>query len=81
VHARETDKIQDVGNTLADLIFRHLLGLERERDILLHGHMRPDRVGLENHAKVSLVGRKPEALVGDNYGFFAKVDGPGVGDL
>jgi hypothetical protein len=29
--------------------------LERERDVFEHGHVRPDRIGLENHADAALV--------------------------
>ena len=30
---------------------------ERERDVLEHAHVRPDRVGLEDHPDVACVGR------------------------
>src|SRR6185312_16201633 len=38
------------------------LDLEREADILDDAHMRPDRVGLEDHADAPAIGRNADAL-------------------
>ena len=46
---------------LADVALLELADLEREGDVLEHVHVRPDRVGLEHHAEVALVGRDEDA--------------------
>jgi hypothetical protein len=53
-----------VGAALA-LLGAHFLHLESVRDVLLHGHVRPDRVALENHPHVAPLGRNDCARGGD----------------
>src|SRR5262249_4188745 len=64
----ESGKV-DEGERLSDAIFDfgavrlRLLVAQRKGDVLEHGHMRPDRIGLEHHTNVAVVRRDPGAVV------------------
>ena len=49
----------------ADLVLRHPPHLEAEGHVLGHRHVRPDRVALEDHRHVALLGRQRGARRGD----------------
>src|SRR5258705_504743 len=59
IHPDELERAVDLRLHLGgrDLLLR----LQRERDVLLDGHVRPDGVALEHHANVPLVGRQRDA--------------------
>src|SRR6266545_4073371 len=46
------DEVEHFEHTRADVAPLELPDLEREREVLEHGHVRPDRVGLEDDAEV-----------------------------
>ncbi len=54
---------------------------QRVADVLPHGHVRPERVGLEDHPDVALVRRHVDARGGVEHGAVAERDRPGVGRL
>jgi hypothetical protein len=51
--------LRQVCHAIADLVLTELLLLQSEGDILLHGHVRKQRIGLEHHVDRSCVGRYP----------------------
>lgn len=58
-----------VGNATFSLVGGDFPELETERDVLADGHVRPQRVALEDHARVALVGREVRNIrVADPYG-------------
>ena len=63
----ERDRGEHAHHLVADLAaWRSPAHLQREGDVLEHVHVRPDRVGLEHHAEVALVGRHEHALARTN---------------
>ena len=53
----EADDAELLFDELADLVLLMLaLHLQRIGDVVEHGHMRPDGIGLEDHAEVPAVG-------------------------
>src|SRR6185503_7859118 len=60
---------------------RLLPDLERKRRVVEHRHVRPDGVGLENHAEAALVRRDEDVLVGGVNHLAADADLPRAGPL
>jgi hypothetical protein len=60
----EPHELERLHHASTGLDLRGPLHGERERDVLEHGHVRPDRIGLEHHADVALVRRAVHALAG-----------------
>ena len=58
----ELHRLQHAHDLVADLLLGQPAHLERKGDVLEHVHVRPDRVGLEHHAEVALVGRDEDPL-------------------
>ncbi len=56
VHALQPDREERVRHPRLDVGTRDLLDLEPEGDVLPHGHVREERVSLEDHVDVSLGG-------------------------
>ena len=67
-------QVEHVRHALAYLGAPHVTRCKRERDVLFHGHVRPDGVRLEDHAEIALVRRQSEALAGHNDLTVAEVD-------
>ena len=61
---RQPDDGQRLADPLDGLLLRHLLHLQREADVLGDGSVRPDGVGLEDHADVALVGGDADLAFG-----------------
>ncbi|MCY1496164.1 hypothetical protein D9M68_300920 [compost metagenome] len=61
--------LQDLGgaaHTFVDLLLRDLCDLQAEGEVLLHRHLRIERVGLEHHADAAVLGLLPgDVLVFD----------------
>ena len=55
----ELDQPQDVGDPVAHLLALHPVAVQPVGDVLLHRHVREERVGLEHHVGRPLVGRQP----------------------
>lgn len=68
-------QLEHLGHALVDLGLRQLVLLEAEGDVLRHGHVREQCVGLEHHVDRPLVGRH----VGDVHA--VEQDAPGGGTL
>ena len=69
VVAGEADDAELLFDKLANLVLLMLaLHLQRIGDVVEHGHMRPDGIGLEDHAEVPAVGRyeRLRGRVGDH---------------
>src|SRR5581483_733410 len=68
-------------HAIFDFPAREFVRLERERHVLCHGHMWPDRIGLEDHADIALLGRNeyPARAQGDRAR--AEINLARVGDL
>ena len=56
VHPIELNRLEHLPHPVADLVGGELLDLEAEGDVLGHGHVRKQSVGLEHHVHVSLRG-------------------------
>ena len=63
----ELHGLEHLGDAVGDLLlaraFVALAHLQREGDVVEHRHVRPDRVGLEDHAEPALVGRHVEVAL------------------
>jgi hypothetical protein len=72
---RESDPVQRRQRPFARLRLggARMLGPQREHHVLQHGHVRPDRVGLEDDADGAMVGAEEDALAGG--GHHGAVDG------
>jgi hypothetical protein len=55
--AAQAHQVEHAGHLVPHRRLREAPELERVGDVLEHGHVRPDRVGLEDHPEVALVGR------------------------
>ena len=51
----ELERARRVGDASFDLVLRHLLQLQREGDVVAHGQVRVQRVGLEDHRDVAVL--------------------------
>ena len=54
---QKVDEAARVLDALGDLLLRHLLQLQAECDVLVHGEVRVERVALEDHRDVAVAGR------------------------
>ena len=79
--AVETDDLEHVTNPFLDLILRFALDGQWIGDVFGNRHMRPNRVGLKDHADGPLVGRHIDALAGGIDGLTADGDLTAVGPL
>ena len=52
----EAQKIQNFGHAIIGLLFGHFAHFEAKSNILLHGHIRKERIRLKDDAKVSFLG-------------------------
>src|SRR4029078_4438485 len=57
---------------LRDFRFRIPWRLEGERDVLRYGHMRPNGVGLKDHANIAFVGRQRKPTRGHDHRLIAE---------
>src|SRR5690606_35393989 len=77
--------VHQLGGLLDPLLFLELLGeladLERVADVLAHRPVRPQRVGLEDHAQVALLRRDVDAPAGVEHHGVAEADDALVGAL
>ena len=64
LQSREPDELEDARNPLTNFGTLHAAQLQRVGDVRRDGHVRPDRVGLEDHAEVPLVRRDEQPLRG-----------------
>jgi hypothetical protein len=69
--AGQPDEVQDFGDAGHALFARHAFDLEAEADVVADVHVGEQRIGLEHHADV--------ALVGVEMGDFAPRDGDRAG--
>jgi len=73
----ETDAFQHRFDALRDFTLGNFPGLQRVGDVLGHIHMRPQGIGLEDHADTALLRHFLAAHIGDP--LVAKIDGAIVG--
>ena len=78
---REPYKFQYFAGLAVDLGARHAAMPQRISDVLLDGHVRPDRVGLEHHADIAQTRRHLHAIGRRRYDAPANADAPGRGML
>ena len=67
--------LERLAGAAPDFVLRHLALLEAERDVLRHGHVRPQRVALKHHSGIPLVRREASDV------FVAKNNFPRVGQV
>ena len=61
----QPDDVQHIGDAVLPLDLRQPGDLQSEFDITPHGHVRPERIGLENHAELAVFRRQAESGIGD----------------
>src|SRR6266851_8614065 len=74
-------QIQYLGDTFGDSPLAHLADLEREAHVAGHGHVRPDRIRLEDDAEVAPLGRAIEPRPAVVKGLVPAGDDAGVRSL
>ena len=77
----QADEPQHLADPAGNLDLSQLADLQREGDVLEHGQMRPDGIGLEHHADVALVRRHRHALRRIEHDAAADLDVPRIGGL
>src|SRR4030095_17001512 len=76
-----TDQLQRALHATTDFFPGKLARLELEGPVLRHRHVRPERVGLEYHADIPLIGRKAQSARAHHNRSVTKENIPEVGDL
>src|SRR3982751_1656464 len=78
---RHLDELEDLENAWPDRRTLHLPYLQREREVVEHGHVRPDGVRLEDDAEVSALRGNADAPCSVEEDFSADRDPTGLGRL